>query len=247
MEQLIPLNQADDGETLVNLRDLHSFLQVKSEFNKWVKRRIKQYEFEDGRDYRSSKVANVDQGAVNTWSIEYSATISMAKQLTMVENNARGKQARQYFIAVEEQFKKERQDVPRLSATQILIESAKLLDAHESRLSALESKMQSQERVAEEAKQNLMSLPGPSVTLKEESTRQLLNERINYYVASMHGKVTHQEAWRMLYAKAVYRLGMHFNFMGNKLDQVEKKGKLDLLYALACEMYPLETNNPQQS
>lgn len=245
MEELIPLTKSDDGEMMVNLRNLHSFLEVKTLYAHWVKRKIKKYDLVEGRDYRLSKMANVGTDANTSWVNEYYATISISKELAMLENNARGKQARQYFIAVEEQFKKDRQDVPRLSATQILIESAKLLDAHESRLSALESKIQSQERVAEEAKQNLMALPGPSVTLKEESTRQLLNERINYYVASMHGKVTHQEAWRMLYAKAVYRLGMHFNFMGNKLDQVEKKGKLDLLYALACEMYPLETNNPQ--
>ncbi len=240
MEQLIPLNQADDGETLVNLRDLHSFLQVKSEFNKWVKRRIKQYEFEEGRDYRSSKVANVDHGAVNTWSIEYSATISMAKQLTMVENNARGKQARQYFIAVEEQFKRERQEAPKLSQAELLLESAKILLDHDSRLRQIERELVNQKSEAEKAKEFALALPKPNVELQQASTRQLLNERINYYVASTSYKVTHQEAWRILYQKAVYRLGIHFNLIGNKLDQVEKKGKLDLLYALACELFPLE-------
>lgn len=34
--------------------------------------------------------------------IEYALSISMAKELSMIENNERGKQARKYFIACEE-------------------------------------------------------------------------------------------------------------------------------------------------
>ncbi len=36
---------------------------------------------------------------------EYALTLDMAKELSMVERNEKGKQARQYFIAVENQHK----------------------------------------------------------------------------------------------------------------------------------------------
>lgn len=233
MDQLIPLQQADGGETMINLRDLHSFLEVKTEFRHWIKRRIEKYSFVEGTDYTRSKMT-----ALNDY--EYFGTISMAKQLTMVENNEKGKKAREYFIAVENEYRQEKLNAPKKNAAQLFMESAQLFNQHENRISALESKLALQAQLAEEAKVAALALPGPGVELKAASARQLLNERINYYVASKNRQITHQEAWRILYAKAVYRLGIHFNLLGNKLDQVEKKGKLDLLYALACEIFPID-------
>ena len=243
MDQLIPLAQAENGETLVNLRDLYRFLEVKSDFTTWVKRRIKAYDFKEGRDYMSSHVKNVDIEAKNAWLQEYNATISMAKQLTMVENNKRGREAREYFIAIEEEFRSQKREVPQLTPAQMFLESAKLLNNHEDRLKAIENAMVYQENNAQEARDAIKSLPGPSVELQAASTRQLLLERINYYVASTKGAIKWQDAWRMLYQKAVYRLNVHFTKAANKgetkLDQIERKGKLDLLYALACEMFPI--------
>lgn len=236
MDEIIPLVNGSSGEKKVDLKLLHAFLGVKTEFRHWVKRRIDKYSFKEGRDYTRSFLTGLTEADM---SYDYEATISMAKQLTMLENNKRGRDAREYFIAIEEEFTKQRKEAPQLTPAQMFLESAKLLNNHEDRLKAIENAIVYQENNVQEARDAALSLPGPSVELKAASTRQLLLERINYYVASTKGAISWQETWRMLYQKAVYRLNVHFTKGEPKLDQIERKGKLDLLYALACEMFPI--------
>lgn len=85
----------------VNARDLHAFLQVQSAFKDWIARRIADYGFQDGRDFCS--FLSESQGGRPAK--EYAITIDMAKELSMVERNERGKQARQYFIECERRAK----------------------------------------------------------------------------------------------------------------------------------------------
>ena len=93
-----------DKITAVNARDLWKFLESKQDFSTWIKRRIEKYEFIEGQDYLLHKfVEQLPSGAKHC--IEYLITLDMAKELAMVENNERGRQARQYFIEVERQFR----------------------------------------------------------------------------------------------------------------------------------------------
>lgn len=68
---------------------------------KGIKDRIKSYDFIEGVDFQSfTEIVEREIGA--TKRIEYALSISMAKELSMIENNERGRQARKYFIACEE-------------------------------------------------------------------------------------------------------------------------------------------------
>jgi len=100
--QLVKIIQADfNGETInaVNARDLHEFLEVRSEFRNWIKNRIHQYSFIQGSDFIAGNfLPGSDQ-------IDYHLTIDMAKELSMVERNEKGKQARKYFIQCERAIK----------------------------------------------------------------------------------------------------------------------------------------------
>ena len=88
-----------DKITAVNARDLWKFLESKQDFSTWIKRRIEKYEFIEGQDYLLHKfVEQLPSGAKHC--IEYLISLDMAKELAMVENNERGRQARQYFIEV---------------------------------------------------------------------------------------------------------------------------------------------------
>ncbi len=85
----------------VSARDLHSLLDVESKFADWIKNRITKYNFEENVDYLTlSKI--LENGGKST---EYYITLDMAKELSMVENNEKGKQARKYFIEVEKNNK----------------------------------------------------------------------------------------------------------------------------------------------
>lgn len=106
LPQTPPLVQTFQGEIngetqpLVNARDLHIFLESKQQFGNWIVNRIEQYGFVEGQDYLLNKIIiQLPSGA--KYQNDYHLTLDMAKELSMVERNAKGKQARQYFIACE--------------------------------------------------------------------------------------------------------------------------------------------------
>lgn len=103
MEEIIKIED-HNGKRAVNARELHGFLESKQEFSNWIKNRIKQYGFIENQDYCSfDKIVKRDNGA--TVRKEYALSIDMAKELSMVENNEKGRIARGYFIACEEKLK----------------------------------------------------------------------------------------------------------------------------------------------
>lgn len=104
MGVLLNLSQREiDGELIqtVDARELHTFLEINTEFRKWIVRRIEEYGFTDGLDFRSF----LTESSGGRPSKEYALSIDMAKELSMVERNEKGRQARQYFIECERQAK----------------------------------------------------------------------------------------------------------------------------------------------
>ena len=96
---LINIEQTSIGGDLiktVNARELHDFLESKQEFANWIKNRIKQYDFTDGQDFTIDKII-----IGRTTQIDYYISLDMAKELSMVERNTKGREARQYFIECE--------------------------------------------------------------------------------------------------------------------------------------------------
>lgn len=99
--QLIPVQPGRIGnlETLtVNGRDLHRFLELRSQFSNWVQIRIKQYGFTRDIDY--SVINKKIKSSVKPIT-EYRLSLDMSKELAMVERNDKGREARRYFIECE--------------------------------------------------------------------------------------------------------------------------------------------------
>lgn len=96
---LIPILERG-GERAVSAKDLHQFLEVGRDFSTWIKRRIEKYGFQSEIDYVkfSPELGKTTEGRP---SIDYALTLDCAKELSMVENNDKGKAARRYFIEVE--------------------------------------------------------------------------------------------------------------------------------------------------
>lgn len=102
--ELIPITAASiggDQQQGVNARDLHAFLEVKTAFKDWIARRIEDFDFKEDSDFCSF----LSESSGGRPSKEYVLTLNMAKELSMVERNEKGKQARQYFIQCEKQLK----------------------------------------------------------------------------------------------------------------------------------------------
>lgn len=80
-------------------RELHAFLNSEQQYADWIKNRITQYGFIENQDYIVKTTYTGRRPRK-----EYFVTLDMAKELCMVENNDKGKEARQYFIKCEKEL-----------------------------------------------------------------------------------------------------------------------------------------------
>lgn len=96
---LIPIND-NNGKKAVSARDLYNFLGCTERFQSWFERQL-QYGFTENVDYVGCKVFNT---LANQELQDYAMTISMAKEVSMIQRNEKGKEARTYFIACEQKL-----------------------------------------------------------------------------------------------------------------------------------------------
>ena len=94
----------------VSARQLHFFLEVGKDFSDWIKGRIAAFGFIEGQDFvivegLISPNLGTSKSRARTTK-EYFLSIDMAKELSMVERNEKGKQARRYFIGCERRMVK---------------------------------------------------------------------------------------------------------------------------------------------
>ena len=99
MEEIIKITE-HNGKRAVNARELHQFLESKYQFANWIQERITKYGFVENQDYEVFK-ENLKNSNGGRPQIEYALSIDMAKELSMVENNEKGRLARKYFIECE--------------------------------------------------------------------------------------------------------------------------------------------------
>lgn len=100
--QLIKLAESDIANEhikTVNAKDLHEFLGVGRDFSTWIKNRIEKYGFVENQDYVKIPENQPPQnggGEIQRLQnkIEYFISLDMAKELSMVENNEKGREAR---------------------------------------------------------------------------------------------------------------------------------------------------------
>ena len=104
MKQLITITE-QNGNKAVSARELHAFLEVKSDFNNWIKNRINEYGFIENQDFEVF-VKNYENSNGGRPLKEYIISLDMAKELSMVEKTEKGKQARRYFIDMEKKVKR---------------------------------------------------------------------------------------------------------------------------------------------
>lgn len=101
MEEIIKINQNEQGEAQVSARELYHALQVSknTRFSRWFETNSKQLiEGEDFTGVLASTVVN--NGAVQQLQ-DYSLTVDAVKQIALMSGTEKGKQVRMYFIQVE--------------------------------------------------------------------------------------------------------------------------------------------------
>ena len=104
MNDLIQIHYDNAGCPTVSGRELHEALGVETPYTTWVKRMC-EYGFSENVDFATcfpNLESENQHGGQNK--IDHQLTIPMAKELCMLQRTDKGKQMRQYFIAVEEQW-----------------------------------------------------------------------------------------------------------------------------------------------
>ena len=97
MNELIPVQKNKYGDVVVSGRDLHEFLENNERYSKWFDRIVK-YGFVEKIDYTTVPKSTVVGNGASKVIIDHALTLDMAKEISMIQRNEKGKRARQYFI-----------------------------------------------------------------------------------------------------------------------------------------------------
>ncbi|MFT9030614.1 MAG: antA/AntB antirepressor family protein [Leuconostoc pseudomesenteroides] len=104
-QEIIKVEQNDQGEQRVSARELYKELEVKKRFSVWFEMNSKQLiEFEDYRGVLSGTQQNQYGGVKQIQ--DYSLTVDAAKEIALMSGTEKGKQIRKYFIQVEKEYRK---------------------------------------------------------------------------------------------------------------------------------------------
>lgn len=127
---LIPISSHEKFGQVVSMRELHQFLEVKTQFTDWSKRMF-EYGFEESLDYILLK--NEYNKLSKSNPLDYALTLDTAKEIAMLQRSDKGKQARQYFIECEKQLR---------HVAAVPLNFAGTLLQHEQRINALEADLE---------------------------------------------------------------------------------------------------------
>jgi anti-repressor protein len=99
MNELITTSQNDQGEIIISGRELHEFLEVKSDYTHWFNR-MTEFGFIEEQDF-SPFLTESTGGRPKQ---DHHLKLDMAKEIAMIQRNEKGKQARQYFLEIERRW-----------------------------------------------------------------------------------------------------------------------------------------------
>lgn len=102
MNELIATSHDSNGDIVVSGRELHEFLEVKTEYRKWFGRMV-EYGFIENVDFIRVTQKCPTPGGIQEV-VDHHIKLDMAKEISMLQRNKRGKEARQYFLKLEKMW-----------------------------------------------------------------------------------------------------------------------------------------------
>ena len=196
-EELIKISDSN-GKRAVSARELYIFLESKQEFSNWIKSRIKRCDLIENQDFEvfDNFIKNPDGGRPLT---EYALTIEAAKEISMVENNNKGKQARRYFIECEKALKEGQK---KLSGAEYLLQQAQLMVEQERRMSAVEQRLDDMDRERKENSERLLEAKLSDEPLPEMSMKARVNQLVREYAVATN--TDFRDVWHKVYGQLYY-------------------------------------------
>ena len=94
--EIIKIDYSNPDAPAVSGRELHKALGIKTAYKDWFPRMC-EYGFTEGKDFCS----NLSESTGGRPSINHTLSFDMAKEICMIQRTPKGKEFREYFIAVE--------------------------------------------------------------------------------------------------------------------------------------------------
>ena len=244
MQELIKITTTESGSQVVSARELHKFLEVKTQFKDWIKRRIDEYEFIENQDFEVSLIFEQNSKGGRP-SKEYTLSIDMAKELSMIERSDKGKLARQYFIECERKLKEVIQKP--MTTLELIAAQAQAMVEMEKRMNAMDDKINFIYDQYQNGQKQLALLPLSEEPMPEQSLRSKINELVRSY-ATMVG-ADYKDVWVRVYKDLYYRYGVNVNAVKSiknretKLEKLERTGNLSKAHSVISEMIRIYKSN----
>lgn len=233
---LIPISE-NNGKQAVSARDLHAFLESKQDFSTWIKNRIEKYDLVENEDYVTAPQIYGTANGGHSTRLEYALTIDAAKELSMVEGNERGKEARKYFIACEKKLKE--QQKPMTSAQMFALQANINLE-YENRISNVEKRLDAIEQERDENGKILLEVSVSSEQIPDMTLRDKIRQLVNNYASASNTR--QQDVWHKVYTQLYYLY--HISIQNykkirrseSKLEIAERNHFLDKIYNIISNM-----------
>lgn len=114
---ITPITDEASGDIRISGHQLHMALDVDTPYRKWFPRMC-EYGFSEGKDFRT----NLSESTGGRPSTDHLMTLSMAKEIAMLQRTDKGKEVRRYFIQIEEDW-----NTPEKVVARALVYSNKML------------------------------------------------------------------------------------------------------------------------
>lgn len=223
---LIPL-QDNNGKKAVSARALYDFLGCTERFQSWFDRQL-QYGFTESIDYQGCKVFNT---LANQELTDYAMTISMAKEVSMIQRTERGKQARQYFIACEEKL----QEI--MSPSYMISDPIKRAEKW---IENVENEIAAMKKEREENGKLLLSLSLSPEVIPQLSIRDNIRQLVNRYAEATNTAT--RDVYHKIYNQLYYLYHISINNYKkvrrdeSKLEIAERNHFLDKVFNIASNL-----------
>lgn len=164
MNELININYENDTPTVLG-RDLHEMLELDSNYTTWFNRMC-EYGFSEGKDF----IPFLEESIGGRPPTNHQLTLNMAKEICMIQRSEKGKQCREYFIAIEEQWN---------SPTAIMSRALKIADREIKELKTINNQLKVENTIMQPKAEYFDELVDRNLlTSFRETTKELgINER----------------------------------------------------------------------
>ena len=227
MNELIKIEINENNEQVVSGRELHKFLEITERYSKWFERMC-EYGFIENVDYVGCKVFNT---LAKQELQEHLMKIPMAKEISMIQRNEKGKAARLYFIDCENKWNSPEMILMRANQIQ-----QRMLEDYKKELESVKIELDYKNEIITGITENI----------------DLYKKRIILGRVVKHKGANYKERWNELYKcfRETHHIDLKARMQGYNaaqirrkdecksiLDYAEKFGYIDDLYKIALKLY----------